>query len=144
MSDQNQVEDVQLLAQFSQMYRSAIDAFMDQVDTYRGQALLLCTVVKQDGMTQSESADALSVQGATITNMVKRMEEAKLVVRRRDPEDNRLVRVYVTDEGRQLEHSINEQLQNLEATVFSGVSEDDRKVLRRLLWQMIENISDQP
>jgi len=144
LSDQNQVEDVQLLAQFSQMYRSAIDAFMDQVDTYRGQALLLCTVVKQDGMTQSEIADALSVQGATITNMVKRMEEAKLVVRRRDPEDNRLVRVYVTDEGRQLEHSINEQLQNLEATVFSGVSEDDRKVLRRLLWQMIENISDQP
>lgn len=143
MPDQNQIEDVQLLAQFSQMYRSAVDAFMDQVDMYRGQALLLCTVIKQDGMTQSEIADALSVQGATITNMVKRMEEANLVVRHRDPEDNRLVRVYVTDEGRQLEQSINEQLQNLEASVFSGISKVDRKVLRRLLWQMIENINDE-
>ena len=42
----------------------------------RGQAALLCVLVKRDGMTQSEIAEQLSVQGATVTNMLQRLEEA--------------------------------------------------------------------
>ena len=104
---QAQVDDATLLAHFSQMYRSAIDTFMDQVGMYRGQAFVLCQVARQDGMNQSEIAEALSVQGATITNMLKRMEESRLIVRRRDVEDNRLVRVYITEEGRQMEDPLS-------------------------------------
>ena len=141
MPDQNQADDAQLLAQFSQMYRSAIDVFLDRVDMYRGQALALCTVVKQDGMTQSEIAVALSVQGATITKMLKHLEESKLVVRSRDPVDNRLVRVYATDAGRQLESSIREQLRSLESSVLNGMSHEEREVLRQLVWQMIGNMT---
>jgi DNA-binding MarR family transcriptional regulator len=72
--------------------------------------------------------------------MLKRLEEANLVVRRRDPEDNRLVRVYITDEGRALETSIGEQLKNLEDSSLGGISPQDRETLRRLLWQMIGNM----
>ncbi|MCC6612723.1 MAG: MarR family transcriptional regulator [Anaerolineae bacterium] len=140
-SEPIQIDDAQLLAQFSQMYRGAVDAFMDRVDMHRGQALVLCTIVAQDGMTQSEIAGALSIQGATVTNMLKRMEEAGLIVRRRDLDDNRLVRVYVTDEGRQLEVSISEQLRCLEESILNGLSPAERDVLRRLVWRMIENMS---
>jgi DNA-binding MarR family transcriptional regulator len=72
--------------------------------------------------------------------MLKRLEEANLVVRRRDPEDNRLVRVYITEEGRALEKSIGEQLTNLEDSVLDGISPQDRETLRRILWQMIGNM----
>ncbi|MCL5998970.1 MAG: MarR family transcriptional regulator [Chloroflexi bacterium] len=136
-----QIHDAQLLAQFSQMYRTAVDAFMDRLDMHRGQALLLCTVAKRDGMTQSEIAEQLSVQGATITNMLQRMPRRGLVLRRRDPDDNRLVRVYVTDEGRNKEHAIDLQLRTLEQTVLKGIGEQDRQVLRQLVWQMIDNMS---
>jgi DNA-binding MarR family transcriptional regulator len=141
MSDDLPMDDATLLAQFSQMFRSAADAFVDQVDMHRGQALLLCKLVRRDGMTQSELADLLSVQGATVTNMLQRMEEAGLVVRRRDLDDNRLVRVYMTDEGREKERSINEQFRNLEASVLDGIAEEDRAVLRRLLNRMIDNMN---
>lgn len=142
MPNQPPLNDAQLLAQFSQMYRSAIDAFMDEVGMFRGQALVLCTVVHQDGLTQSEIAEALAVQGATVTNMLKRMEEANLVVRHRDSADNRLVRVYATDAGRQLETSIAERLKCLEGAILQGISEEDRATLRRLVWQMIDNIGN--
>lgn len=142
MTDQTHIHDAQLLAQFSQMYRSAIDSFMDQAGMHRGQALLLCKIVDKDGMTQSEVAEALSVQGATITNMLKRMEEASLVVRQRDEADNRLVRVYVTDQGRELEKTIVEQLALLEESLLAGISHEDRNTLRRLVWQMMANLSD--
>lgn len=134
------ISDANLLAQFSQMYRTAIDTFMEKVGMFRGQGLVLCQVVKQNGMTQSEIAEALSVQGATITNMLKKMEDANLITRQRDPQDNRLVRVYATQAGIDLEISIAQQLDSLEDSILAGVSESDRAVLRRVLWQMIGNI----
>lgn len=134
------ISDANLLAQFSQMYRTAIDTFMEKVGMFRGQGLVLCQVVKQNGMTQSEIAEALSVQGATITNMLKKMEDANLITRQRDPQDNRLVRVYATQAGIDLEISIAQQLDSLEDSILAGVSESDRAVLRRVVWQMIGNI----
>lgn len=129
--------DALLLAHFSQMYRSFMDAVVDRIDVHRGQATLLCALVKQDGMTQTEIAEQLAVQGATITNMLQRMEESGLVVRQRDPDDNRLVRVYVTEKGRHKEEAINRQLQNLEETLFASMSQEDRGALRQMVQKLI-------
>ncbi len=140
MPEQPIISDANLLAQFSQMYRTAIDTFMEKVGMFRGQGLVLCQVVKQNGMTQSEIAEALSVQGATITNMLKKMEDANLITRQRDPQDNRLVRVYATKAGIELETSIAKQLDSLEDSILAGISESDRAILRRVIWQIIGNI----
>ncbi len=134
------VQDWELVAQVCQAYRSLSDAFIDQIAMHRAQATVLCRLYAQDGMTQSEIGDQLSVQGATVTNMLQRMEEAGLVTRRRDPDDNRLVRVYLTESGREKERAITEQFLKLESTVFEGIGEDDRAVLRRILKQMLHNM----
>lgn len=141
--DKVNLDDWQLLAQVSQIFRSVSEAFTDQVDIPRGQATLLCVLAKQDGMTQTEIAEQLSVQGATVTNMLQRLEEAKLVIRRRDPEDNRLVRVYLTEEGLQKERSINAQLADMQELIFKGISEEERILLRRWLQQIILNITEE-
>ncbi|OGO38684.1 MAG: hypothetical protein A2W35_07105 [Chloroflexi bacterium RBG_16_57_11] len=104
---------------------------------------MLCVVAKQDGLTQSEIAGQLSVQGATVTNMLQRLEEAGLVNRSRDPEDNRLVRVYLTEAGRQKERSINEQFGNMQELIFKGINDEERALLLRLLQQIILNITEQ-
>jgi DNA-binding MarR family transcriptional regulator len=52
---------------------------------HRAQALLLCRLYVQDGITQSGIGNQLSVQGATVTYMLQRIEECGLVTRRRDP-----------------------------------------------------------
>ena len=141
MAADNTFADWELLAQFAQAYRSLSDTFMDQVDMHRAQAMLLCRLFEKDGMTQSEIADQLSVQGATITNMLQRMEEAGLVTRRRDAEDNRLVRVYLTEAGREKERASNEQFMKLQEAIFAGINDADREALRRILKQMLQNIA---
>jgi len=141
MAAHNTFADWELLAQFAQAYRSLSDTFMDQVDMHRAQAMLLCRLFEKDGMTQSEIADQLSVQGATITNMLQRMEEAGLVTRRRDAEDNRLVRVYLTEAGREKERASNEQFMKLQEAIFAGINDADREALRRILKQMLQNIA---
>jgi MarR family transcriptional regulator, organic hydroperoxide resistance regulator len=82
----------------------------------------------------------MSVQGATVTNMLQRMEEAGLVRRSRDKADNRLVRVYLTDLGREKQQAIHRRFDELEAQVFAGISEENRVVLRQLFHQLLENM----
>lgn len=135
------VEDWELLAQVAQAYRSLSDSFMDRIGMHRAQATLLCRLFARDGMTQSEIAEQLSVQGATVTNMLQRMEEAGLVARRRDPEDNRLVRVYLTDLGRKQERAITGQFVKVEQAIFEGLEIEERAKLRRMLRQILRNMN---
>lgn len=142
MTDETQrVEDWELLAHFAQAYRTLSDSFMDQITMHRAQATALCKLYIQDGMTQSEIAQQLGVQGATVTDMLQRMEEHSLVTRRRDFDDNRLVRVYLTDEGREKERSITEQFLKLESHIFENFDEDERAQLRHFLTRMLTNIT---
>jgi MarR family transcriptional regulator, organic hydroperoxide resistance regulator len=134
-------DDWALLAQVAQAYRSLSDAFMDQIGLHRAQATLLCRLFVQDGLTQSEIAEQLAVQGATVTTMLQRMEEAGLVARRRDPEDNRLMRVYLTDAGRLLERDINAQFTKVEEATFAGIGPQDRIALRWMLQRMLQNMT---
>src|SRR5579859_2608708 len=140
-NDEQDFSDWQLLAQVCLAYRALSDTLMDQIDMHRAQAALLCRLFVQDGMTQSELADQLSVQGATVTNMLQRMEEIGLVSRRRDDDDNRLVRVNLTEAGREREQAITDQFVKLEHAVFQGISDDDRARLRQLLRQMLQNMT---
>lgn len=142
MSAPPKFEDIQLLTQFSQMIRGAMDTFMDRVGVHRGQGMLLCAVADRDGATQSEIADMLSVQGATVTNMLQKLEESGFVARRRDSEDNRLVRVYMTDEGRVKEQEILSQIEELHGTLFANLNADEIAVMRRLIAQMMGGEDD--
>jgi MarR family transcriptional regulator, organic hydroperoxide resistance regulator len=141
MADEIQsVKDWELIAQFAQAYRNLSDSFIDQIAMFRSQSTVLCKLFLQNGMTQSEIAAQLSIQGATVTEMLQRMEESGLVTRRRDPDDNRLVRVYLTEAGRQKERSITEQFMKLEGAIFADFEESERVRLRHLLRRMIHNM----
>lgn len=141
MTVERQIEDWELLAHVCQAYRGLSDEFMDRIAMHRAQAALLCQLYVHEGVTQSEIGEQLAVQGATVTNILQRMEETGLVVRRRDLDDNRLVRVYLTDAGRQNERAITEQFLKLQGAVFEGIREPDREVLRRLLQRMLNNMT---
>ena len=134
------VEDWEVLSQFAQAYRGLVDALMDQITLHRSQAMVLCKLYNQDGVTQSEIAQQMSVQGATVTDMLQRMEETGLVSRRRDLDDNRLVRVYLTDAGREKERFIMEQFLKLESVVFAGFDDNGRILLRQFLTRALDNM----
>jgi len=141
MAIETGVEDWELMMQVCLAYRTLSDTLMDQIAMHRAQAALLCRLYMEEGLTQSEIAGQLCVQGATVTNMLKRMEEAGLVSRQRDPDDNRLVRVYLTEEGQNKERSIAEQFVKVEQAMFEGLTQEDRASLRRILRQVLDNIN---
>jgi DNA-binding MarR family transcriptional regulator len=78
-----------------------------------------------------------------MTKMVQRMEHAGLVVRRPDPEDARISRVYLTEQGRSLEQPVLRAWTQLEERTLAGLTQVEQMLLRRMLLQIDMNLSDQ-
>jgi MarR family transcriptional regulator, organic hydroperoxide resistance regulator len=66
------------------------------------QYLLLVVLRAQDDQTVSGIGEQLYLESSTLTPLIKRMESAGHVIRRRDTKDERVVRVSLTEEGRKL------------------------------------------
>lgn len=67
------------------------------------QYLVLSVLWEGDGQTISGIADRLALEPSTITPLVKRLEQAGFLDRRRNAEDERQVNVFLTDKGRALQ-----------------------------------------
>jgi DNA-binding MarR family transcriptional regulator len=95
---------------------------------------------EEDGLSTTGIADKLKQLGATLTGVVDRMEDRSLVYRERDPGDRRIIRIWLTDEGRQLMNvlpAIGAQTID-EATL--GIPKAQQEAFVRLLDQIIANL----
>lgn len=140
LDEQQKIDDWELLDQFSHHYRNLLNVSMQEIGIHRSQAKVLCRLFVQDGMSQSEIAQALCLHGATITDILQRMEVAGLIYRRRDIQDNRLVRIYLTDSGREKEQAITRQIHKLESQMFAEMDTDEQLVLQQLLMKVIHTM----
>ena len=66
------------------------------------QYLVLSTLWEKDGQTIGAIATRLALEPSTITPLVKRLEQAGFLGRRRNPADERQVEVRLTPKGRDL------------------------------------------
>ncbi len=64
---------------------------------------MLSTLWEEDGRTIGAIADRLALESSTVTPLVKRLETAGLLSRRRNPADERQVMVHLTEAGAALE-----------------------------------------
>lgn len=67
------------------------------------QFLVLNSLWEQDGRTIGDIAGRLTLESSNITPLIKRLEAAGLVTRRRNPADDRQVLVTLTGPGRKLQ-----------------------------------------
>ena len=72
------------------------------------QYLVLVALWQQDGQKVNDLGAALTLESNTLTPLLKRMEAAGLLQRRRNPEDERSVIVSLTEQGKALENEARE------------------------------------
>ena len=109
---------------------------------HRGQGRLLHVLSEGDGATQSELAERMRIQPPSLTRMVKCMQQNGLVERRRDADDDRVVRVTLTDRGRELSREARRVLRNIEKELTAGFSERELAQISKLLTRMRDNLAD--
>ncbi|MGH2498423.1 MAG: MarR family winged helix-turn-helix transcriptional regulator [Ktedonobacteraceae bacterium] len=133
-----------LLGMICRAQRGKMSEALTGIGLYAGQEMFLWQLWRQDGLTQSQIVERMCVQPPTVSKMLDRMEKTGLVERRPDPEDNRISRVYLTKQGHSSQRAVRDIWTNVEQRITEGLSVEERLLLRRLLLQVHENLTQNP
>lgn len=123
-------------------HASRADRFMERIGLYRGQAILLIHLSREDGQTHSALAERLEITPAAVTKVIKRLEKLNYLERRADPADDRISRVFLKEEGRAVIHRIHEAFAQIDACVLGGFTPEEEATLTQLLRRVSANLSD--
>lgn len=97
-------------------------------------AWVLSLLAHRDGRSQHELTEAMRVDASMITRTVQEMEgEHGWIRRERDPRDNRLVRVYLTDSGRERSAGLSECVAAIEQRLTRDLTPEQVQELGRTL-----------
>ncbi len=129
-----------LLAQVGRLHHARVHGLLSGTGVFRGQPPVLDALAEQDGQTHNELAAQLHVTAATMSRMVKRMVNARLLVTRRDPADKRVSRVYLTDAARAMRTTLQQAFKTSEADTFADFTLEECVLLRRFLMQIRSNL----
>jgi len=91
-------------------------------------------------MSNSELAEFLEITPATLTNKVKRMEKAGLVIRQRDEDDERVSRIYLTDKSRSFMDRLHKSMIEMESAMLKGFSDSEIQRIKADIRKILENI----
>ena len=103
--------------------------------------LVLISLKSGQLASQRELADAVGIQGATLSHHLNAMESAGLVTRRRDPRNRRLHLVELTGAGDALFSRLREVAFAFDQRLRTGLTEHDVGQFEALLTRLHENLS---
>ncbi|MHC8494473.1 MarR family winged helix-turn-helix transcriptional regulator [Thalassospira sp. SM2505] len=89
---------------FNRIYKPLLDALGLTYPQY----LVMVTLWQEDDQSVSSIGEKMYLESSTLTPLLKRLEANGLVMRKRDPKDERSVRINLTDAGKALREKARE------------------------------------
>jgi MarR family transcriptional regulator, organic hydroperoxide resistance regulator len=108
---------------------------------HEGQQFVLRALWTRDGLTPGEIARQLGLATPTVTRTATRLEAAGLLRREPHPTDRRMVRLFLTSRGQELEKVINAETHQLSERALASFSDAQREALTDMLRRIRRNLS---
>ncbi|MBT2288034.1 winged helix-turn-helix transcriptional regulator [Paenibacillus albidus] len=140
MTDAVDCDIRQSLDRISSQMRRNYSESLRELNLYVGQDNLLYRLWLGDGVTQMQLCEHLKCEPPTVTNMVKSLEQNGFIYRKRDEQDARIMRIFLTDKGKELETPVEIKWRQQQEKLLQSISTEDRLTLRQLMQQMESNI----
>ncbi len=101
------------------------------------QYLVFLVLWEKDGLSVTEIGEKLMLDNGTLSPLLKKMEKAGHIERRRCREDDRIVEITLTDEGKALQ----EKAKDIPAGVAGciNLSPEKAQTLYALLYELLDN-----
>jgi DNA-binding MarR family transcriptional regulator len=119
---------------FNRVYKP----LLDELGLTYPQYLAMTALWRQDDQTVGDLGGHLSLEYSTLTPLLKRLEGLGMVSRRRDPQDERQVRVRLTAQGKALQRRASGLPSCIQEA--SGLSEADLKRLQADIVRLRESL----
>jgi len=100
---------------------------------------VLFTLWRKDGLKVVALGRQAGLEPSTMTGLIDRMEKSGLVYRDADPHDRRILRVYLTEEGKAAEKLTMEGVDRVLSKIFKGIPHQELTRTIELLKQVLKN-----
>ena len=101
---------------------------------------VLAHLSRNEGSNQTALADILEIQPITLTRLIDRLEEAGLVERRRDPDDRRAQRLFLTAAAAPIMDQLWKMVADMHDAALAGLSAAVREGIVKALQTMKGNL----
>jgi MarR family transcriptional regulator, transcriptional regulator for hemolysin len=129
------------LARTAKVVSRAFDDALTRAGGSQPMWLVLISLKSRQLANQRELAEAVGIQGATLTHHLNAMESAGLVTRRRDPDNRRVHLVELTAAGDALFLRLRDAAVAFDKSLRRGLSDTDVARFHELLGQARDNVS---
>jgi MarR family transcriptional regulator for hemolysin len=130
------------LARTAKMVSRAFDDALVEAGGSLPMWLILVSLKAQSHGAQRQLAEAVGVEGPTLTHHLNRMESAGLVTRRRDPENRRVHRVELTGAGEAMFQRLLSTVTAFDRRLRAGITERQLTLLSGTLSRLRANVAD--
>ncbi len=101
------------------------------------QYIVFLVLWEKDGLTVGEIGNALMLDNGTLSPLLKKMEQAGYIERRRCREDDRVVEITLTEKGRALQEKAKDIPQKIAGCI--DLPAEKAQQLYALLYELLEN-----
>lgn len=129
-----------LFSAFSTKFRDAFEKQMAAIGLHSGQVFILLSLWDNDGQSQAQLVKNLSVSAPTIYNMVIKLSSLDYLEIRKDPNDARIMRVFLTKKGLEIKPLVENECKLFEEKIFGILTETERMMCSILLQKLISTI----
>jgi len=130
-----------VLHDVARLLRTIFDRRVKSLGLTRSQWWVLQHIFRNHGATQSELAEALEVEKATLGKLLDRLAEKGWIRRESDVGDRRAKRIYLTEEVEPAMKAMRAAAAELRREAFAGLTGAEREHLIDCLLSVKENLT---
>lgn len=131
-----------IYASVGSAFKRLLFAFESEVGMSPPRYFLLHMVANEGNISQRQVGQLSGVDPSRVTQVAKTLEGEGLIQRHRDPNDNRVVRMRLTPEGRRVFEEASAKREVLRSRIRRVLSQEEENELRRLLDKVAEALEE--
>ena len=136
----NETRIISRIARIRKALRREFELRAAPLDITSSQLQVLRRLWRGDGITVSVLTCDASSDGGTVTGVLDRLERKELIRRERSHADRRVVQIWLTDAGRDLEKPLTDIIEEINQMALVGLDESAQQQLIQSLETVAENL----
>ncbi|RKY89947.1 MarR family transcriptional regulator [candidate division KSB1 bacterium] len=131
-----------IIVKAARSMKRALELKLSDFNITSSQYAVLENLWEKNGISLSDLGKYLYFDNPTITGIIDRMVRDKLVMRRRDKNDRRVIKIYLTDKGRDLENILPGIADEVNREAVKNFTDKEKKDIKRLTIKIWENMAE--
>lgn len=113
---------------------------MERLGMKPGQAGILMILKCEGRLSQKELAKKMGITPPSMTVALRKLEAMGYILRKADPADQRIIRIELSDRGKECTEELKNIMQEMEELLYQGISYEERLFMKRLFLEMRKNL----